>query len=177
MEKKFQGILLLLFKSQHDLLLKRNLKFILLVLDHLTMTSINRTIHIGPLKRGFHLITPDVYEKLPEISSIKTGILSVFMKHTSASLSINENADPTVLNDFENFFNEFVPENSMYFKHTLEGPDDMPAHIKSSILGNHLQIPITNGQLNLGTWQGLYLCEHRNSSTARELVVTLLGLE
>lgn len=99
----------------------------------------------------------------------------MLLKHTSASLTINENADFTVREDFESFFNEFVPESTLYFKHTLEGKDDMPAHLKSSVIGNEISIPITNGKLNIGTWQGIYFCEHRNSSTKRDVSITLIG--
>lgn len=125
--------------------------------------------------RGFHLITHDIVSALPELKQVKVGLLHIFIKHTSASLSINENADPTVRIDFESYFNRLVPENLPYFEHTLEGPDDMPAHIKSSLLGNSLQIPVTNGRLNLGTWQGIYLSEHRNLGGGRKLVLTLNG--
>ena len=111
----------------------------------------------------------------PELSEIKKGILQIFIKHTSASLTINENADPTVRIDFEAHFNEMVPENQSYYRHTIEGSDDMPSHLKSSILGGTVQIPITNGKLNLGTWQGIYLCEHRDHSGPRKLVLTAWG--
>ena len=110
-----------------------------------------------------------------EISQIKKGILQVFIKHTSASLTINEDADPTVRTDFESHFNEMVPENQPYYRHTMEGPDDMPAHLQSSILGSNVQIPITDGSLNLGSWQGIYLCEHRNYGGDRSLVLTAWG--
>lgn len=127
------------------------------------------------MPRGFHLITDHVYDAIPEIGDINVGILQVFIKHTSASLTINENADPTVRSDFESHFNKMVPENAPYYKHTYEGSDDMPAHIKSSLLGSSVSLPITNGKLNLGTWQGIYLCEHRNYGGSRKLVVTALG--
>ena len=126
-------------------------------------------------KRGFHLITDFVLKALPEIREIETGFLQVFIKHTSASLTINENADPTVRMDFEAHFNKLVPENAPYYEHDSEGSDDMPAHIKSSILGASILIPITRGRLNLGIWQGIYLCEHRNSGGSRKLVLTLMG--
>ncbi|WP_338734120.1 secondary thiamine-phosphate synthase enzyme YjbQ [Mangrovimonas cancribranchiae] len=126
-------------------------------------------------KRGFHLITDEILNSFPEIRDINIGILHVFIKHTSASLTINENADPTVRIDFESHINKMVPENRPYFTHTYEGEDDMPAHIKTSLLGSSIQIPITNGQLNLGVWQGIYLCEHRNYGGRRTLVLTVTG--
>lgn len=125
--------------------------------------------------RGFHLITHEVEQALPELKRFKTGICQVFIQHTSASLTINENADPTVRHDFESHFNRMVPENQPYYKHTLEGPDDMPAHIKSSLLDSSLSIPITNGRLALGTWQGIYICEHRNYAGMRKLLITAWG--
>lgn len=127
-------------------------------------------------KRGFHLITPSVLKAIPEIVSISTGMLQVFIKHTSASLTINENADPTVRVDFESHLNKLVPENMPYYRHTTEGPDDMPAHIKASLMGSSVMIPITNGRLNMGTWQGIYLCEHRDHSSERDIVVTAWGV-
>jgi secondary thiamine-phosphate synthase enzyme len=127
-------------------------------------------------KRGFHLITAHVLKALPQIVSIGTGMLHVFIKHTSASLTINENADPTVRMDFESHMNKLVPENMPYYRHTTEGPDDMPAHIKSSLMGSSVTIPITDGRLNMGIWQGIYLCEHRDVSSERELVVTAWGV-
>jgi secondary thiamine-phosphate synthase enzyme len=126
--------------------------------------------------RGFHLITSSIEKAIPEIQHIKIGQLQVFIKHTSASLSINENADATVRADFESHFNKMVPENAPYYKHNTEGSDDMPAHIKSSLLGSSVTIPITNGELNLGTWQGIYLCEHRNHGGKRKLVFTAFGI-
>ena len=125
--------------------------------------------------RGFHLITQDIVSSFPELDQIKKGVLQVFIKHTSASLTINEAADSTVRSDFEAHFNEMVPENQPYYRHTMEGADDMPAHLKSSILGSSIQIPITDGRLNLGTWQGIYLCEHRNHGRSRTLVLTAWG--
>lgn len=125
--------------------------------------------------RGFHLITALVLQQFPEISDISKGLLQVFIKHTSASLTLNENADPSVRTDFERHMNVMVPENAPYYEHTYEGPDDMPAHIKASLMGTSVQIPITNGKLNLGTWQGLYLCEHRNNASGRWLVLTAFG--
>ena len=141
------------------------------------MNWIQKEIHISRKPRGFHLITHDVLENFTEINKISKGILHIFIKHTSASLTINENADSTVRSDFEAHFNDMVPENQPYYRHTMEGSDDMPAHLKSSILGSSVQIPITNGILNLGTWQGIYLCEHRNHSTSRKLILTAWGEE
>jgi secondary thiamine-phosphate synthase enzyme len=126
-------------------------------------------------RRGFHLVTDEILKQIPEIRNIKTGIAHIFIQHTSASLTINENADPDVRTDMETHFNFMVPEDADYYLHTLEGPDDMTSHIKTSILGNSLTIPITNGELNLGTWQGVYLCEHRNHAGRRRIVVTLWG--
>lgn len=130
---------------------------------------------LKPYSRGFHLITPEVSNVIPEIMSINTGILQVFIKHTSASLTINENADPTVRLDFESHINKMVPENMPYYIHNYEGPDDMPAHIKASLMGSSIQIPITMGKLNMGIWQGIYLCEHRNNAMGRNLVITAFG--
>lgn len=134
-----------------------------------------KEIKLTAQRRGFHLITDEVLDQCPEIKDFKTGFLQVFIKHTSAGLTINENADPTVREDFESHFNQMVPEEQLYYKHTLEGPDDMPAHIKASLLDTSLQIPVTNGSLNLGTWQGIYLCEHRNHGGNRRLVLTVYG--
>ena len=125
--------------------------------------------------RGFHLVTEEIVSQFPELKELKTGFLQVFIKHTSAGLTINENADPTVREDFESHFNKMVPEDQPYYKHTLEGSDDMPAHLKSSLNGFSVQIPITNGRLNLGTWQGIYLCEHRDHGGSRKLVLTAFG--
>ncbi|MDP6755786.1 MAG: secondary thiamine-phosphate synthase enzyme YjbQ [Candidatus Marinimicrobia bacterium] len=136
---------------------------------------IQKEITIDPKPRGFHLITDEVIMGCPDMQKIEVGIMQVFIKHTSASLTINEDADPTVRADFESHFNQMVPENAPYYQHTFEGSDDMPAHLKSSILGSSLNIPITNGKLNLGTWQGIYLCEHRNHGGSRRLVVTIQG--
>lgn len=130
---------------------------------------------LPPKSRGFHLVTREVLEQIPDINSIGCGLLHLFIQHTSASLTINENADPTVRQDLESHFNEFVPEGASYYRHDYEGDDDMPAHIKSCILGTSLTIPITRGQLNLGTWQGIYLCEHRNHGGGRTLVATIQG--
>jgi secondary thiamine-phosphate synthase enzyme len=132
-------------------------------------------IRLSPKSRGFHLVTSEIEASVPEIGRFKTGLAHIFILHTSASLTLNENADPTVRSDMESHFNEMVPENAPYYRHTMEGPDDMPAHLKSSILGSSVTIPITEGRLNLGTWQGVYLCEHRNHSGGRRLVITLTG--
>lgn len=134
-----------------------------------------KEIRLKAKPRGFHLITDEILKQLPEISSFRVGLINVFIKHTSASLTINENADPTVRQDFESYFNRAVPENEPYYKHTYEGSDDLPGHLKSSLLGNSVMIPITQGRLNLGTWQGIYLCEHRNQGGPRTVVVTLQG--
>ena len=136
---------------------------------------IQKDILLNPRHRGFHLITDEVLKHLPEVQEIEVGTIQVFIKHTSASLTINEDADPTVRDDFESHFNQMVPEYAQYYQHTFEGPDDMPAHLKSSILGSSVNIPITDGKLNLGTWQGIYLCEHRNRGGSRKLVVTIQG--
>ena len=136
---------------------------------------IQKEIRLTARKRGFHLITREILEQLPELNKINIGLLNVFIKHTSASLTINENADPTVRQDFESFFNRVVPENEPYYKHTDEGSDDMPSHLKNSILGSSLIIPITKGHLNLGIWQGIYLCEHRDYGGHRTIVLTMNG--
>ena len=136
---------------------------------------IQKEITIDPKPRGFHLITDEVIMGCPDMQKIEVGIMQVYIKHTSASLTINEDADPTVRADFESHFNQMVPENAPYYQHTFEGSDDMPAHLKSSILGSSVNIPISNGKLNLGTWQGIYLCEHRNHGGSRRLVVTIQG--
>ena len=139
------------------------------------MAAIQKEITLSPVRRGFHLITKEVLKSVPDLRKINIGILHVFIKHTSASLTINENADPTVRMDFESSFNKIAPENAPYYQHTFEGPDDMPAHIKASLLGSSISIPISNGKLNLGTWQGIYLCEHRDYGGSRNLVITLMG--
>jgi secondary thiamine-phosphate synthase enzyme len=126
-------------------------------------------------RRGFHIITVEVVNALPQISEFKAGILQVFIQHTSASLTINENADPTVRKDFEMYFDKIAPENDPEYQHDDEGPDDMPAHLKAAMLGNSVTIPIRNGRLALGTWQGIYLCEHRNYGGNRSLVITAWG--
>jgi secondary thiamine-phosphate synthase enzyme len=139
------------------------------------MSYFQKELSLNEKPRGFHLITNEIISAAPELKKIKAGILHIFIRHTSASLTINENYDPDVRRDFESHFNELVKENEPYYVHTIEGPDDMPAHLKASILGNNLSIPITNGALNLGTWQGIYLCEHRNNGGRRKLVLTISG--
>ena len=126
-------------------------------------------------QRGFHLVTGEILQQLPELKDFKIGLANLFIKHTSASLTINENADPSVRTDFESHFNKMVPERAPYYIHTYEGDDDMPAHLKSSILGCSMNIPITNGNLNMGTWQGIYLCEHRDFGSSRSITITLNG--
>ena len=139
------------------------------------MTWYQKSIRLAALKRGFHLITDLVTAELPDLEKISIGLAHIFIRHTSASLTINEDADPTVRQDFESHFNKMVPENAPYYRHNAEGPDDMPAHLKASLLGSSVMVPITNGKLNLGTWQGIYLCEHRDHATRRWLVITLQG--
>ncbi|MBK0379049.1 secondary thiamine-phosphate synthase enzyme YjbQ [Mucilaginibacter segetis] len=134
-----------------------------------------QTIQLKPYKRGFHIITSTITDALPQIRQMKAGICQVFIQHTSASLCINENADPTVRQDFEMYFNKTVPENDPDYLHDDEGPDDMPAHLKAAMLGSSVTIPISNGRLALGTWQGIYLCEHRDYGGQRHLVVTAWG--
>jgi secondary thiamine-phosphate synthase enzyme len=136
---------------------------------------LQKEIRLKPKSRGFHLITNEIIVQFPEINGFKMGLLNIFIKHTSASLTINENADPTVRLDFESYFNRSVPENQPYYQHMDEGDDDMPAHLKSSLLGCSLNLPVTHGRLNLGIWQGIYLCEHRNQGGSRTLVLTLHG--
>lgn len=136
---------------------------------------IQKEITLKPKSRGFHLITGEINNQIPELKNINAGIAHIFIKHTSASLTINENADPTVRSDMEKYFNKIVPESASYFEHTLEGTDDMTSHIKSTLIGSSLIIPISNGKFNLRTWQGIYLCEHRNYGGARKIVVTILG--
>lgn len=136
---------------------------------------IQKQFSLKPRSRGFHLVTGEVLEHIPDLSKLSVGIAHIHIKHTSASLTINENADPTVRQDFETFFNRTVPEDVSLYKHTFEGPDDMTSHIKSSLLGSSVSVPITNGRFNLGIWQGIYLCEHRNYGGARKLVITMIG--
>ncbi|WJG09779.1 secondary thiamine-phosphate synthase enzyme YjbQ [Aliiglaciecola sp. LCG003] len=127
--------------------------------------------------RGFHLVTNEITKQLPEIREVSVGILHLFIQHTSASLTINENADPTVRQDMESYVNILAPENAEYYLHTLEGSDDLPAHLKASLIGNNLTIPISSGRLALGTWQGIYLGEHRNSAGSRTIIATVNGNE
>jgi len=134
-----------------------------------------KAITIPSKARGMHLITDAIQSQLPELNEFKIGILNLFIQHTSASITINENADPSVRKDFENYLNETVQEDTPYFVHTYEGPDDMPAHIKSSLLGSSLSMPISNGDLNLGAWQGIYLFEHRNNASQRTIIATISG--
>ena len=134
-----------------------------------------REITLPPRPRGFHLITREVVGQMPEIGRFAVGLAHLFIRHTSASLALNENADPTVRADMEAHFNRLAPENAPYYRHTSEGPDDMPAHLKAVLLGSSLTIPISDGRLALGTWQGIYLCEHRDDGGLRRLVVTLTG--
>jgi len=139
------------------------------------MMWLQKEIHLKSKSRGFHLITDELLRELPELRNVKIGMMNVFILHTSASLTINENADPTVRQDFESFFNRVVPEDDPYYRHQDEGSDDLPAHIKASLLGSSLNIPVSDGQLRLGTWQGIYLCEHRNQGGRRRVVVTIQG--
>ena len=139
------------------------------------MNIFQKEITLNPYRRGFHLISQEIVNNFHELKEIKTGILHIFIKHTSASLTINVNADPTVRMDFEQHFNKMIPENMPYYQHDYEGADDMPAHLKSSILGSSVSVPITNGHLNTGIWQGIYLCEHRNHGGSRKLVLTVYG--
>lgn len=139
------------------------------------MSWFQKEIRMSPKPRGFHKVTREIEEQVPELGSFSIGIAHIFIKHTSASLTINENADPDVRIDMESYFNKIIPENAPYFRHTTEGSEDMPAHIKSVMLGSSLTIPIKNGRLNLGTWQGIYLCEHRNYGGPRSIVITLNG--
>lgn len=140
------------------------------------MKIIQKEIRLKQKARGFHIITNEILDAVPEIKEMSSGMMNVFIKHTSASLSINENADPTVRIDFETHFNKMVPEDGEDYLHTAEGPDDMTSHIKSSLLGCSLNIPVTNGELNIGIWQGIYLCEHRNYGGQRDIVITLTGI-
>ena len=136
---------------------------------------VQRAIELEPRPRGFHLVTREVLAALPELGSVSVGLLHLLIQHTSASLALNENASPDVRRDFESWFDQAVPERAPYWTHTLEGADDMPAHIKASLLGPALSLPVSRGRLALGTWQGIYLCEHRNRGGARSLVATLWG--
>jgi secondary thiamine-phosphate synthase enzyme len=136
---------------------------------------LQRTIRLPAKSRGFHLVTGEVLEALPELRQVSVGMLHLLIQHTSASLALNENASPEVRRDFESWFSQAVPEGAPYWTHTLEGPDDMPAHIKAALLGPSLMLPVGDGRLALGTWQGIYLCEHRDHGGARSLVATLQG--
>jgi secondary thiamine-phosphate synthase enzyme len=136
-----------------------------------------REIRLAALPRGFHLITREVLAALPELAAVRVGLLHLFLRHTSASLTLNENASPDVRHDFSAFFDHAVPESADHWTHTLEGPDDMPAHIKASLLGASLSLPIAGGRVALGTWQGVYLCEHRDHGGPRSLLATLWGEE
>ncbi|MVN91645.1 secondary thiamine-phosphate synthase enzyme YjbQ [Mucilaginibacter aquatilis] len=139
------------------------------------MKIFQQSIRLQPKQRGFHLITKEVIQNFPQLKQIHTGICQVFIQHTSASLTINENADPTVRHDFETFFNKAVPENDPDYLHKDEGPDDMPAHLKAAMLGNSVMIPVSDGRLALGTWQGIYLCEHRDYGGSRNILITAWG--
>ncbi len=139
------------------------------------MKVIQKTITLGPKPEGYHIITDDIESRFPEMKSISAGVANVFILHTSASLTINENADPSVRADFHSYFKHIVPEDLTFYRHTAEGPDDMTSHIKSSLLGSSLTIPVKNGKFYLGTWQGIYLCEHRTHARARSIVVTITG--
>lgn len=139
------------------------------------MKVLQKQITLSAKERGFHLVTNEILEKIPDLKSISSGIAHIFIQHTSAGLTINENADPSVRRDFETHFNRMVPEDTSLFEHTLEGSDDMTSHLKSSILGHSVSVPITEGRFNLGTWQGIYLCEHRNRGGRRNLVITAFG--
>jgi secondary thiamine-phosphate synthase enzyme len=136
---------------------------------------LQREIVLDPLPRGFHLVTREVLGALPELGDLSVGLLHLLIRHTSASLTLNEDASPDVRRDFEAWFDDAVPERAPYWTHTAEGPDDMPAHIKASLLGPSLTLPVSHGRLALGTWQGIYLCEHRDRGGARSLVATLQG--
>jgi secondary thiamine-phosphate synthase enzyme len=136
---------------------------------------VQREIMLRPRPRGFHLITDEIEPELPELRALRVGIAHLFIRHTSASLTLNENASPDVRRDFEAYFNHAVPEDAAFWTHTVEGPDDMPAHIKASLLGPSLSLPVSGGRLALGTWQGVYLCEHRDHGGARSLLATLFG--
>ena len=139
------------------------------------MNWVQRELVLAHRPRGFHLITREIVAAVPEIALYKVGLAHLFIRHTSAAMALNENADPTVRADMEAYFDRLAPENAPYYQHTLEGPDDMPAHLKAVLLGSSLTIPISNGRLALGTWQGIYLCEHRDDGGPRRLVVTLSG--
>ncbi len=136
---------------------------------------IQKEMTLTARKRGFHLITAEIMTQVPELSTFKIGLIHIFLRHTSASLTLNENADPTVRSDFENYFNHIAPEDEPYYQHLDEGSDDLPAHLKASLLGNSLTLPISEGRLNIGIWQGIYLGEHRDYGGKRHLVLTVNG--
>ena len=141
------------------------------------MNWYQKEISLKPRSRGFHLVTDEIVYQLPELKNIQTGLMHILIKHTSASITLNENYDPDVRSDMDKYFNRTVKENEPWYDHNSEGADDMPAHIKSTLIGNSLTIPISDGKLNLGTWQGIYLCEHRNHTGSRKIVVTIFGEE
>ena len=141
------------------------------------MIWVQRQLTLEPRPRGFHLVTDEVVRELPELRDLRVGLCHLFIRHTSASLTLNENASPDVRRDFAAWFDRAVPDGADYFAHTLEGPDDMPAHVKSSLLGPSVTVPVSNGRFALGTWQGIYLCEHRDSGGARSVIVTAWGEE
>lgn len=139
------------------------------------MSWFQKDIHMKTYSRGFHLVTSEIVKQLPELKNFKIGVANLFINHTSASLTINENCDPSVRQDFERHFNKMIPERAPYYIHTYEGDDDMPAHLKSSVIGCSINIPISNGRFKMGTWQGIYLCEHRNFGTSRTITITIHG--
>ncbi|MCB9421057.1 MAG: YjbQ family protein [Ardenticatenaceae bacterium] len=139
------------------------------------MSWLQKEITLAAKSRGFHLVTWEITRLIPEIGEFSVGLAHIFIQHTSASLALNENADPTVRQDMESHFNRMVPEDTPYFVHTYEGPDDMPAHIKAVLLGSSVTVPVRDGRFHLGTWQGIYLCEHRNRARGRRLIITLHG--
>ncbi|HEY2637480.1 MAG TPA: secondary thiamine-phosphate synthase enzyme YjbQ [Solirubrobacteraceae bacterium] len=138
---------------------------------------VQREVRLDPRPRGFHLVTREIVDALPELEDLRVGLLHVFIRHTSASLTLNENASPDVRRDFAAWFDRAVPEGADWWTHTLEGSDDMPAHIKASLLGPSVTVPVAGGQLGLGTWQGVYLCEHRDRGGPRSVTLTLWGEE
>ena len=139
------------------------------------MNWLQKELTLSPRPRGFHLVTAEIMRQLPELAELRVGLAHIFIQHTSASLALNENADPTVRADMEAHFNVLAPENAPYYRHTYEGPDDMPAHLKAVLLGSGLTLPLRDGRLHLGTWQGIYLCEHRDHGGPRRVVVTCFG--
>jgi secondary thiamine-phosphate synthase enzyme len=139
------------------------------------MEWVQKTITLRARPRGFHLVTRELLDQLPELAGLRVGMAHFFLQHTSASLTLNENASPEVRGDFERHFDRMVPEDQPYYEHTLEGPDDMPAHLKASLLGSGLCVPVSDGSLALGTWQGIYLCEHRDRGGPRRVMVTIWG--